>query len=239
MLFKFKIENRMAKRILIVEDEFIIGQNLTEILLEFGYEVVAHAFDADEALLVLNANKVDLILLDINLGKGMDGIEFAEVIENQFGLPFVFLTSHADSSTILRAKGCRPLAYLLKPFKKAEIFASLEIAFSHIAAKEAEDVLYVKVGANAVRVCGEEILFLKADRVYIEIHRTKGSPLIVRESLQAWEKKLPDYFKRIGRSYIVNIHKIEKIGRRTLHISNEEISISSQMSQELLKEIGI
>ena len=78
-----------SKRILIVEDEFIIAQNLTQILVELGYVVSGHAFDAAEALEILQKGQTDLALLDINLGAGMDGIALAAEIRRDFALPFI------------------------------------------------------------------------------------------------------------------------------------------------------
>ena len=226
-----------ATRILIIEDEFIIGQNLAEIVVEFGYEVVAHVFNAEEALEILKTQAVDLILLDINLGQGMDGIEFAKKHLGQLEVPFMFLTSHADSNTILRAKGCHPLAYLLKPFKKAEIFAALEIGFANLSDVETEDFAFVKVGTGAKKVRFQDILSLKADRVYVEIHRKEGIPVVVRESLQNWEEKLPDYFFRLNRSYIVNTRKIDEIGKRTILIMGVEIPVSAFAKRALLERL--
>ena len=63
-----------GKRILIVEDEFIIAANLRQVLVDLGYDVIGHAFDAQEALDLLRQNTVDLVLIDIRLGSGMDGM---------------------------------------------------------------------------------------------------------------------------------------------------------------------
>lgn len=118
--------------ILVVEDEPLIAEDIAGYLLENGFAVLAIANNAEEALVVLENNLPDAILLDINLGDGMDGIELATQIRYKEKIPVVFLTSHADKATLDRAKQTIPAGYLLKPFDGKDIMTSLEIAiFNH------------------------------------------------------------------------------------------------------------
>lgn len=114
--------------ILVVEDEPLIAEDIAGYLLENGFAVLAIANNAEEALEILDSNLPDAILLDINLGDGMDGIELAAQIKNKEKIPVVFLTSHADKATLDRAKQTIPAGYLLKPFDGKDIMTSLEIA---------------------------------------------------------------------------------------------------------------
>ncbi|NEN24191.1 response regulator transcription factor [Cryomorpha ignava] len=118
--------------VLVVEDEPLIAEDIAGYLLENGFAVLAIANNAKEALEILKDNMPDAILLDINLGDGMDGIELATQIRTTEKIPVVFLTSHADKATLDRAKQTIPAGYLLKPFDGKDIMTSLEIAiFSH------------------------------------------------------------------------------------------------------------
>ena len=118
--------------ILVVEDEPLIAEDIAGYLLENDFEVLAIANNAEEALEILENKLPDAILLDINLGDGMDGIELATQIRNKEKIPVVFLTSHADKATLERAKQTIPAGYLLKPFDGNDIMTSLEIAiFNH------------------------------------------------------------------------------------------------------------
>jgi DNA-binding LytR/AlgR family response regulator len=226
------------KRILIVEDEFIIAQNLRQILVDLGYEVAGHAFDADEALALLRQGQTDLVLIDIKLGAGIDGIELAAVIRKEFALPFIFLTSHSDKSTIGRAKDVHPSGYLVKPFNKAEIFPAIEIALANLEADTRRDHLFIKVGPSLKKVYYQEITLLKADRVYVEVHRKGASPLIVRESLNAWEEKLPPDFLRVHRSYIVHLPHVQSIDTASVTVDGKVIAITRQVREELLERLG-
>ena len=115
-------------RVLVVEDEPAIAKFISFALEEKRYIVSGIAFDPESALEELSVNKPDIVLLDINLESDQDGIELAEVINKQYHLPFIFLTSYANTYTIERAKLTRPMGYILKPFTEDDLFAALEIA---------------------------------------------------------------------------------------------------------------
>lgn len=124
----------MSKKynILIVEDEPLIAEDIQGYLEESGFGIVGIANSGAIALEILSKTKPDALLLDINLGAGLDGIELAGIIRKDYQLPFVFLTSHADKSTLERAKLTFPAGYLLKPFDGRDLMTSLEIAlFNH------------------------------------------------------------------------------------------------------------
>ncbi len=126
-------------RILIIEDELIIAEDMQNMLTKMEYEVVGNAMDYDEAIAFLDNEKPDLILLDVNLNGEKDGIEIAEEINKKYHIPFIFTTSYSDSATLERAKKTNPINYLVKPFKKEQLFTSIEIALHKMQnEKEAE-----------------------------------------------------------------------------------------------------
>ena len=124
------------KKILIVEDELIIATDLGDILESLGYEVCGDAISAREALELINEQSPDLVLLDIQIKGGMDGIELAGIIRSEFRIPFIFLTSHADASTLQRAKEVKPYGYIVKPFQEKDIRAAIEIALGNFEAEQ-------------------------------------------------------------------------------------------------------
>jgi DNA-binding LytR/AlgR family response regulator len=231
-----------GKGILIVEDEFIIAQNLQQVLEDLGYAVSGHAFDVAEAQSILQEGNTALALLDIRLGKGPDGIELAHVIRRDYGIPFIFLTSYSDKGTIERAKEAHPAGFLVKPFNREEIFATIEIVMANRKEAEAtahrKDHLFVKVGGTLRKVQHSEITLLKADRVYVEIHRKEGPPLLVRESLNAWEEKLPPEFLRVNRSYIIHLAHIQALTTGAVTVAGVEIPIARQVREEIEARIA-
>lgn len=119
-------------RILIVEDDIFISQDIQECLESMDYQVSGLAYDSEEAGKQLATNPPDLVLLDINLGKGADGISIGEILRDRYQIPFIYLTSYANKSVLERAKPTRPMGYIVKPFKEADLFSSIEIAlFNH------------------------------------------------------------------------------------------------------------
>jgi DNA-binding NarL/FixJ family response regulator len=118
-------------KILIVEDEFIIAEKLRFILQDLEYEVIGIASKYSKALSIMEEQLPDLILIDIVLAGAKDGIELAHQINLKHKKPFIFITSHSDIDTVKRAKDVKPNGYLVKPFKKADIFTTIEIALAN------------------------------------------------------------------------------------------------------------
>ena len=115
-------------RILIVEDEAIVAMDLKLHLQELGYGAVDLASTGEEALEAAARLTPDLVLMDISLGSGMDGIDAARHLQN-LGIPVVFLTAFADEQTLARAKESGPYGYLLKPFDERTLHSTVEMAF--------------------------------------------------------------------------------------------------------------
>lgn len=95
-------------RIIIVEDDFIIQDELKVTLEEIGYQVVETASVADEAIEKAGLFRPDLILMDIHLDHDTDGIEAAAIIRERFDIPVVFITAYTDGERIERAKLTHP-----------------------------------------------------------------------------------------------------------------------------------
>jgi DNA-binding NarL/FixJ family response regulator len=116
-------------RILIVEDDPFISLDIEHSLNNIDYLVSGIAYDTEEALNQLAHNLPDAVLLDISLGDHqMDGIDIASIINQKYQIPFLYLTSHADRSTLERAKKTFPSGYIVKPFTELSLLAALEIA---------------------------------------------------------------------------------------------------------------
>ncbi len=122
-------------KILIVEDEPVIAENISMYLDNNDFEVSAIAYDSDEAMEQLKTNTPDAVILDINLESEKDGIDIAAYINKEIQLPFLFLTSYSDENTLDRAKAVKPSGYIVKPFNEKTLLASLEIAISNFASE--------------------------------------------------------------------------------------------------------
>ena len=115
-------------KILVVEDETIIAMELEYRLKELGYQVPAIFASGEEAIASVPETNPDLILMDIMLKGEMDGIQTAEMIEQLFDLPVIYLTANTDPGTIQRAKITGPYGYLVKPFEEETFKITIEMA---------------------------------------------------------------------------------------------------------------
>ncbi|WCL48005.1 response regulator [Leptospira sp. GIMC2001] len=116
-----------SKKILVVEDETIIAINICNALQQFGYKT-EYAISGEKALQSIPDFQPDLILMDIMLGSGMDGIETAEKIHQDSDTPIIYLTAYSDQNTLKRAKITDPFGYIIKPFHSRELYISIEMA---------------------------------------------------------------------------------------------------------------
>jgi hypothetical protein len=123
-------------KLLIVEDEEIVAFDIESTLKGLGYAVPAIVSSGEDAIAYAAKIQPDLVLMDIMLKGSMDGIEAANEIRSHFKIPVVYLTAHADLSTLERAKITEPFGYLLKPFEEKELQTAIEIALSRHQAEE-------------------------------------------------------------------------------------------------------
>jgi PAS domain S-box-containing protein len=116
------------KIIMVVEDELIVAEDLIHRLAGLGYGVGPRAANAQEAVQRCETTRPDLVLMDILLPGGMDGIQAAEVIRSRFDIPVVYLTASSDEATFARAKVTQPFGYILKPFDERSLYSTIEMA---------------------------------------------------------------------------------------------------------------
>ncbi|MCG6880983.1 MAG: response regulator, partial [Deltaproteobacteria bacterium] len=128
---------------MIVDDDLSMTLNLEEILTNGGYEVVGSAHTGEAALEMARRYHPDLVIMDINLGRGMDGIEAAGQLLDELKIPCIFISGHDNHDFIERAKECRPLGYILKPVNDRQILADIEIALSEIEARKKWEDFFV------------------------------------------------------------------------------------------------
>jgi diguanylate cyclase (GGDEF)-like protein/PAS domain S-box-containing protein len=117
-----------AIKILIVEDEIIVAEDIKDILEEFGYIVIDIVNSGKKALTKLADTQPNLILMDIRIKGEIDGIQTAKLIWEKYQIPVVYLTANSDKNTLERAKQTAPFGYLTKPFKEKDLQTAIEIA---------------------------------------------------------------------------------------------------------------
>ena len=135
-------------RILVVEDEPLIAMDIEQTLNNIDFAVTAVAHTYIDAIHQLKINTPEAVLLDINLNDEKDGIDIAEFINEQYHLPIIFLTSHADKNTLDRAKKTQPAGYIVKPFEEKDLLAGLEIALYNFSMRESNKPILSLVNIN-------------------------------------------------------------------------------------------
>jgi len=131
-----------SEKIMVVEDEWVVADQLCNDLKDLGYTVCSIASTGYEAIRKVEADRPDLILMDIVLKGRMDGIEAAGRINSQFDIPILYLTAYTNQEYIERAKQTKPFSYLVKPYNQKELYANIEMALhKHRIDKEIKDYL--------------------------------------------------------------------------------------------------
>lgn len=127
----------MAARILIVENARITAEHLRDFLTELGHTVTGVVSTGADAIREAGRVSPDLVIMDIRIEGGMDGIEAANAIRERYGIPAVYLTAHAhdDPETLVRARATEPLGYIVKPFQETALRAVIEMAMDNLQVK--------------------------------------------------------------------------------------------------------
>src|SRR6056297_1692418 len=135
----------MKEKILLVEDEALIAMNEARMLKKHGYEVVT-AYKGEKAIEAVDSDsEISLILMDIDLGKGIDGTEAAEKILEKQDIPVVFLSSHTEQDVVEKTEGITSYGYIVKNSGETVLLASIRMAFrlyeAHIELKNQKENL--------------------------------------------------------------------------------------------------
>ncbi|ARV15469.1 LytR/AlgR family response regulator transcription factor [Polaribacter sp. SA4-12] len=235
-------------KILVVEDEVIIADNICDALDGLGYKALEPAINYTEAILRIEEEKPDIAILDIQLSGKKTGIDIAKKIKESYNFPFIFLTSNSDAFTVNLAKEVMPPAYLVKPFSKDELYTSIEIALHNFSKKIGEvdtenliikDSLFVKDKGSYSKIHFDDILYLKSSHVYIEIVLKSNKKMVVRTSLNDILEKLNDNFVRVHRGFIINTKYLSQITQTSVKILSEEIPIGKKYKEDIVKRINL
>ena len=242
-------------KILVVEDEMIIGAKISMQLTSLGYEVTGILPRGEEAILHVADNRPDIILLDINLKGKLNGIETANQLQRYGHIPIIYLTANADEATFKRAKSTRPYAFISKPFKQLDLQRAIELTISRMAENETgphaastsydeqpfilSDRIFVRHKEKMVKIMVADILYIEADRNYCRIF-TSTREYLLSITLKIIEDKLPSQlFLRIHRSYMINIAQVDEVAESHVMIAQKPIPLSAGLKEQLMERIKI
>ena len=232
------------KKILIVEDEVELANNISEILSNMDYKVAAIVDNASSALDFLDENEVDLVLMDILIRGDLDGIDLAYKIREKFNLPIVFSTAYSGTEYLERISSDIHEGYLLKPFTLDSLKTAVFFGLKRHEEKSAKDSkgkgsLKIMDKGYLVPVPYTEIVYLKADGLYTKVF-TKAKSYLVRDILKGFEEKLPaDKFLRVHKSFLVNMDYIASFNAKKINLGETNVPIRRGLYRELMEKMNI
>lgn len=232
-------------QILVVEDDFLVAEEIQSNIEELGYEVMARVDNGKDAIQEVITNKADLAIMDIRIKGEMDGIETAAQLAKDHGVPIIYLTDQSDQETFERAKTTSPHAFLSKPFTAVDLQRSIQLAITQVyeeqkAKEKSQDDLdagkifkkhYMLKDRDGLHtIVFRDIIYLIADKQYCYLHTEDKNWHISRPMGKVLESlHQADYCKnniiRINKSNCINLEKITKISGNKVSLSQHTFPI--------------
>ncbi|MDF1697618.1 MAG: response regulator transcription factor [Saprospiraceae bacterium] len=228
-------------KVLIVEDEILIADNIKKYLLLNGYAVSGIAISYDEAIELYETTAPDIVLLDIRLNGKKTGIDVGNYInDNSNKKPFLFLTSQLDKKNIDEAKKCYPAGYLSKPIQHESLRASIDVALHNFNMDINNESTITLVDKNTKLIIPlKNIQFIRAEHVYVRVFLKDGEEILHRSTLKDLLLKLPvETFIHTHRSFIVNIQHITSWSTNYLNISDHSIPMSRSKKKIIVERLS-
>ena len=241
-------------KLLVVEDDMIIAANISLQLTNLGYEVTGIESRGEAVVHHIEANRPDMVLLDINLRGALDGIDTAHAVQQFWDIPIIYVTANTDAATFERAKATRPYAFIAKPIKTIDLQRAIELTISRMGMAHAplpeskparpddtlvvlNDRIFVRHKDRMIKIVIADMLYIEADRNYCNVFTTDKEYLLAT-TLKAIEGKLPDQqFVRVHRSYLINLHRVDEVGETHVGIAGNRIPLSHLLRDDLLRRI--
>ena len=228
-----RIQTKTMKRLKVLNeyDEVIIADYLKDILTGFGVREVCLAHSKKDAIKLLHEIKPDVALLDIRMEKELDGLELGDYINANFQIPFIYITAHSDMAMIKKIVKTMPAAYITKPFKKSDLFASLNLAAAEME-QSRNSSLHIKDGYETVIIPFNNIHYIEGEGNYINIF-CEDKKVVSRQSLDSVMGQLDnEIFFRIHRSYIINILKVFRYSKKDVELNGNTLPVSRNIADQ-------
>ncbi len=245
----------MALKILIVEDEMIIAAKISMHLKQMGYSVSKIIPTAKEAIEHCRQSPPDILLLDIRLKGPLDGIQTAQVLQEEgIDIPIIYLTANADDQSFERAKQTRPYAFISKPYKKLDLLRAIELTVNRIAIDAdttttnqnneevsyiLSDRIFVRHNNRMVKLFLKDILYVEAERSYCRIFTNDTEYLLSIPLKDLSEKLTADHFMRVHRSYIINLQQVDEVAVSHTVIEKKAIPLGKSYREEFMRRFQL
>jgi DNA-binding LytR/AlgR family response regulator len=234
-------------RILAIEDEPIYAESLRLVIEELGYILIDVVGNINEFQRLVKASIPDILLIDIDLGQEIDGIQLADLVSEETNAPIIFITASRDLETINRSKQAHPSAYIPKPYEASALQAAIELAIQpndHEQTKSSalKEAFFVKSNGVLKKVNVKDVLFIEVKEKFCYIKTVKEN-MEVRMRLKDLIDQLPkNQVFQIHRSFAVMKDWIDEVdtGLTTLKVQGTSLPVGKNYKEglgQLLKRI--
>jgi len=238
-------------RILATEDDALHEEMLRITIDNLGYELIDVVFKPSDLYLKLSATKPDILLMDIDLGAEVSGIDLIKEVNERYDIPVIYVTSFADSDTFNEAKRTFPAAYVVKPYEQSELQRAIELAIYKKPEKPdfqadqhstviANNHLYIKENKALVKIELDAIKLIQAYDKYCFLFLNDKKHMIRAKLKDLFDQLPPNQFCQVHRSYIVNINAIDKIVLKNnkIYVVGKEIAVSKTHKTNLFSKLN-
>lgn len=237
----------MPIRILAIDDDPIFAESIREMVEEIGHLLIEVVSEITEFKRLVKATDPELLLIDIDLGQEISGIELANELSTDISCPFIFITSHTDLETTQKAIELLPAAYITKPINSAALLSAISLAESkHVSKSRPGNAtgLFIKAGGALKKFKAEDIYYVEVMDKSCFLHTSQGE-IEVTIRLKDLKKQLPKGFIQIHRSYIVNLEAIQELDSQvatvtvnTIVESMRQLPVGRSYRDELLRNMN-
>jgi len=225
-------------RCLIVDDDPLICDLLEHFCSKIDeINSVTTTVSGFESINLINSSSFDLILLDYNL----PDITGRDILDLNPNSAVIMVTSNKEFAPD-SYNYPKVVDYLVKPIDFTRFYKGFSKAKEYISANrkvpEKDSRLFIKEGGKLVKIKLKEVVYFKSEANYISIV-FKNKKILTLMALKDLEPKLPDFFQRVHRSYILNLNMIDVIHTGAVEINKEHIPVSQRYAPELLRKIDL
>lgn len=243
-------------RAVVIEDEFVIAEDIQTRLQLAGYEVIGTFDRAETASPFIMQSKPDIVLVDIQLAGAQNGIQLVEEVQGKVLLPVIYITANSDAVTYERAKSTKPHAFLVKPFTPANLLTAVDLALYHFSTGTSpqrierwvvteehvqpfaiHNCLFIRTNGKYKKLKCEDMLFVEAAGSYVHI-QAKGERFTLSQNLSHFQRSttLPDLV-RIHRSYMININQVDSFEESFVYIKDHKLPLSDNYRADFMAKV--
>lgn len=230
----------MSIKCIAIDDEPMALEKLENYISKVPYlELVAACSNPCDAMQVMAENRIDALFIDINM-PDINGMDFIKALPDP---PMVvFITAYSEFAA--ESYKVRAVDYLLKPysfvdFQRTAEYVRMRYEDMQQENRVADDLIFLKVDYRFVRVSLRDIVYIEGMNEYLKVYLKSGDPLLVHTTFKQMNGHLPENFRQVHRSYVVNVNHVVEVERSTVLLEGgKRISISESNKDAFMSYIG-